>query len=70
MPDTDEGAPGEELRALARMVEYASLEAKKNGLLLTGHLLDLAGWSLLEEKPEPSAAVGSVRGTVWSQKPN
>ena len=48
----DDRTKDDDLRALARMIEYASIEAKKNGLLLTGHLLDLAGWSLRVANPE------------------
>jgi len=48
----DDRQKDDDLRALARMVEYASIEAKRNGLLLTGHLLELAGWSLRVASPE------------------
>jgi hypothetical protein len=48
-PSTDQ------LKALARMVEYASLEARDSGLFLTAHLLDLAGWSLQEARANVAA---------------
>jgi hypothetical protein len=68
--DVDEAAPSDDIRALARMIEYASLEAKRNGLLLTSHLLDLAGWSLKEPNPDPITALNMPRDRVASEKPN
>jgi hypothetical protein len=34
--------------ALSRMIQYVSAEAKQGGFALTGHLLDLADWTLRE----------------------
>lgn len=42
----EEDRTDDDLRALARLIEYATAEARKNGLVLTAHLLELAGWSL------------------------
>lgn len=41
---------GTSIDALARLIEYASLEAKEAGLRFVGELLDLAVWSLADVK--------------------
>ena len=45
----------DQMEALARMIEYASLEARESGLFLTAHLLDLAGWSVQEAQANAEA---------------
>jgi hypothetical protein len=59
-----------ELDALAKMIEYSSVEAKQHGLLLTSHLLDLAVWSLKETQPEAVAADGGLAHVRVVDKPN
>ena len=71
------------MEALARMIEYASAEAKEGGLFLTAHLLDLAGWSVQEARtnaealarqktrgPRESRALSGARQVVDSEKMN
>jgi hypothetical protein len=65
----DDRTKDDDLRALARMIEYASMEAKKNGLLLTGHLLELAGWSLRVATPD-AAAERPMPYEARTEKPN
>jgi hypothetical protein len=40
------------------MIRYAGAEAKQNGLPLTGHLLDLADWTLRETQDDATTQPG------------
>jgi hypothetical protein len=72
-----------QMEALARMIEYVSVEARENGLFLTAHLLDLAGWSVQEARsnadalakqrsgrPRGSRAISATSQAVDSEKMN
>ena len=66
----ERAAASDDLRALARMIEYVSDEAKRHGLLLTAHLLDLAGWSLRDATSESSAQRQPPPELARPEKPN
>jgi hypothetical protein len=59
-----------EIDALAKMIEYSSVEARQHGLLLTSHLLDLAVWSLKEARPEGTQPGAGPDPTRVIDKPN
>jgi len=67
---TDQPDARDDLRALARMIEYVSSEAKRHGLLLTGHLLDLAGWSLEEATADSAGQRQPPPELARPEKPN
>ena len=66
----DQSDPRDDLRALARMIEYVSSEAKRHGLLLTAHLLELAGWSLEEATADSAAQRQPPPELARPEKPN
>jgi hypothetical protein len=66
----DQAETRNDLRALARMIEYVSSEAKRHGLLLTGHLLDLAGWSLEEATTDSAGPRQPPPELARPEKPN
>jgi hypothetical protein len=66
----DQGDARDDLRALARMIEYVSSEAKRHGLVLTAHLLDLAGWSLEEATADSAAQPQPPPELARPEKPN
>ena len=69
LADPDDARNNDDLRALARMIEYACAEARRNGLLLTGDLLELAGWSLRVASPD-AATERRARYEARPEKPN
>jgi hypothetical protein len=65
-----QGEERDDLRALARMIEYVSSEAKRHGLVLTAHLLDLAGWSLEEATADSASQRQPPPELARPEKPN
>jgi hypothetical protein len=70
--ELSEEAPTREddLDALARMIVYASEEAKDKGLALTSRLLDLAAWSIHEagaKSPAPARLPRLIRSTEQAE---